>query len=485
MEGQWRIHPMRSLRFKRARSTCAVRPRLCALRSAEANLCRMAYVVGREEHTSFSPAPCWSLRRAAHRARLMVAMMQPGWSINMRRTKQRATRFPGVMAVGDRTYRVRFRSPDPKTGRPREIDRVVQAESAAEAAQLRERLRDAKQEPEHTRIRLADYARSWLSGVRKTLKPSTLDRYATSLDVHILPALGDFYLDVITHQDVVAWRDAQSAAPATINSRLRVLKTLLASATLDLDLPKDPSRGVKALREVGTVDDNGALLRAEELHTFLEAVRVTTTQWYPLFSTLALTAMRVGEATALRWDDIDEAAGVIHVRRGQWRGQIGTTKTGTVRSVPLPPLLAAVLRDHRRSLVAAQHPGLSSPWVFPAASRRKKGASDVWPPVSTSSLRKPLRATLARVELEGRITTHGLRRTWNNLLRQVTAGEVVRSITGHVTERMTEHYSHVGRDEKAHAAQRALSLVQKPTPQVGTEVGTAPPETKTAGERVR
>jgi integrase len=44
---------------------------------------------------------------------------------------------------------------------------------------------------------------------------------------------------------------------------------------------------------------------------------------------------------------------------------------------------------------------------------------------------------------------HGLRRTFNDLLRQVSSGEVVRSIMGHLGERMTEHYSHVRGDEKA------------------------------------
>ena len=47
-----------------------------------------------------------------------------------------------------------------------------------------------------------------------------------------------------------------------------------------------------------------------------------------------------------------------------------------------------------------------------------------------------------------RVTTHGLRRTFNNEVRR-EAGEIVaRSITGHVTQAMTEHYSHVDRAEK-------------------------------------
>ena len=110
--------------------------------------------------------------------------------------------------------------------------------------------------------------------------------------------------------------------------------------------------------------------------------------------------------------------------------------------------------------------------MFPAARRRLKRADGAWPPVSTASLRKPLLVALEAAGLEGHLTTHGLRRTFNDLMRQVSSGEVVRSIMGHVTERMTEHYSHVRSDEKADAVARILRLVH-PSAKVGTQVGTS------------
>ena len=157
----------------------------------------------------------------------------------------------------------------------------------------------------------------------------------------------------------------RTSAPGSINSRLRVLKTILASATVDLDLPRDPAHRVQAVRDTPNNIEDGALLNAEELHTFLDAVQLGAPRWYPLLATLALTAMRVGEATALRWEDIDETAGLIRVRRGQWRGIVDTTKTETKRTVPMPERLAAILRDHRRALIAAQAPGLASGWCSP------------------------------------------------------------------------------------------------------------------------
>jgi hypothetical protein len=55
---------------------------------------------------------------------------------------------------------------------------------------------------------------------------------------------------------------------------------------------------------------------------------------------------------------------------------------------------------------------------------------------------------------------HGFRRTFNNLMRQVSEDKVVlRSMTGHATEEMTEHYSHVGLREKHAAVAELMRLV--------------------------
>jgi len=67
--------------------------------------------------------------------------------------------------------------------------------------------------------------------------------------------------------------------------------------------------------------------------------------------------------------------------------------------------------------------------------------------------------TLRKLGIKKRVTTHGLRRTLNNLSRQVAGEIVTRSITGHVTQATTEHCSHVDRREKLAAAN---SIVQLP-----------------------
>lgn len=399
-----------------------------------------------------------------------------------------ATRYPGVKRLADGRYHLRWKAENLKTGRVKECEKIVKCASLAEAARIRDKLRTATQAGagQVERVRLSTFSTSWVAGKRKTLKPSTLDRYVRTLAHHIVPTLGDHYIDAITHQDIVLWRDAQTAKASTVNGWLRVLKTLFADATVAYDLPRDPSARVAALSETGTgySDEQPNSLTAPQLALFLEvAQREVPRRWYPLFAVLAFTGMRVGEATALKWSDIvhetDDHDGFIRVSRAHWRGRVGTPKTGKrVRTVPMPKELAAILGDHRRALLARQEEkltdkqlegvlrGLEAGWVFPD----NKGG-----PTAAQVVRKPLRQVLACLDTDesgiDHLTVHGLRRTMNNLLRQVTHGEVVRSVTGHVTERMTEHYSHVGVEEKSSAVAKVISLVRRPPTAGPTQVG--------------
>lgn len=390
------------------------------------------------------------------------------------RRKGSTTRFPGVKRLGEGKYHLRWKAVHPKTGRTIDHERIIDdCPNAAEAARRRDEMRTqtSGEAAPSQRMRLAEYSISWLAGKRKTVKPSTLDRYARAIAHHIIPAFGDHYLDALSHQDLVVWRDAQTAEAATVNGWMRVLKTMLADATVALDLPRNPALRVTALPESRYDEEAPNCLTAPQLSLFLEAARKEVpTRWYPLFATLAFTAMRVGEATALKWSDViegeDDGPGIIRVQRAHWRGRIGTTKTDRQRTVPLPRELRAILKDHRRGLIARQAPGLEDDWVFP---------NDKGEPTASQVVRKPLLRVLSSLEREGagvdHLTVHGLRRTMNNLLRQVAQGEVVRSVTGHVTERMTEHYSHIGAEEKATAVARVVSLVRVAPLKVGVLVG--------------
>lgn len=377
-------------------------------------------------------------------------MLRSGTQRPGREERMSKSRYPGIERLSSGRYRVRVTWNDPKTGKRKDQKKVIAATSMAEARCQRELLRTllltGGTTGEH-RLRLGEYASSWMRGKIPTLKPSTREKYAVALDQHILPALGDYYVDTITPLDVLRWRDAQQGKPRTINSRLRLLRTLLRDAQAQLGLPRDPCARVKTLPEAPPV---GNRLKPEDLRRVLAYFREREPDWYPLFLTMALTGARFGEVSALRWSDIDEDADVIWIRRSQWQGRVGTTKIGKVRDVPLPPPLKAVLKQHRQRLVRDQAPGLSEGLVFP---------SRVGTHHRNASLRKPLERALQAAGIHDRFTLHGFRRTWNNILRQVASGAITRSMIGHATEEMFLHYSHIEREEKQGAVDRALALV--------------------------
>lgn len=374
----------------------------------------------------------------------------------MRRKDLRPTNYPGVFRAGANTFLLRVKVTDPRTGKSRQRERVIEGlASASAAAARREELRQELLQSAHVeslRMRLRDYARSWLRGKRRSLKISTLERYATALDLHILPMLGEYFVDAISPRDVLAWRDRQKGKASTINTRLRVLKTLLADAERDLDLSRSPAARISALTEKPAhTDDEPNLLSADQLRALLDAAKRVVPDYAIIFQTMALTGMRTGEVLALDWTDIDEDNGLIRVRRSHHRKRVGTTKTGKSRTVALPPELQDALREHRRKLIADQAAGVDSGWCFPSATGELR---------HHSTIRKPLQQACAEAGIEIRFTPHGFRRTFNNLLRQVTTGTVQRSLTGHSTERMSEHYSHVSMEEKKAAVDGVLRMVR-------------------------
>ena len=321
--------------------------------------------------------------------------------------------------------------------------------------QLIEEMKHAKEEQDDEGMSLGAYATSWLRGRWSSLGPATRERYTGELDDHILPELGDMPMTELRAEDIARWRDRKHAcgkASATVNSYLRCLKAITANAYRAGLIARDPSLDVKALPEddARINDDEPNALTPAELGEFLRAARLHQPTHYPMILTLAMTGMRMSAVRALRWEDVDDACGVITVRR---RVSGKAVVPGVKRSrrskdvVPLLPELASVLDKHRRSMTAMQ---LAAGWVFPTADGNTR---------TGSVLRKPFKVILEKAKITKRFTPHGLRRTANDLYRRVSSEVVTKAITGHVTQRMHEHYSTVTADEKIAAARRAFGEV--------------------------
>ena len=386
----------------------------------------------------------------------------PSWAsstgVNMKRNMTK-TGHSGIRKV-DGGFSVRVRLTDPRTGRMVERERVFVGIGVKEAKSRREELRQeilAGTPVAVERTTLTDYARSWYRQRLPGWKVSTRARYLVALEQHVLPFLGARVVHDIRRTDVLDWRARMSqrrtvggvpVKSKTVNSWTRLLLELLKDAVVDLELEHDPTIRIKALPERDSHLDDPNYLEAEEVPGFLEAMKKLFYRFYPMVAVGFFTGMRWGELSALQWGDIDENRGRVTVSKSHYKGVVATTKTDTVRTVPLHPLLLAIFDEQRVLVLKSGRRVGPRNLVFPS----RKGTC-----MKPSTLARPIREVLQEAGIERRLTPHGMRRTFNNLMRQVVSdGVLVRSMTGHMDERMTGHYSVVGMPEKQHALQRVF-----------------------------
>jgi integrase len=357
------------------------------------------------------------------------------------------TRHPGIFRTNT-GYRIRVRAMNPRTGtqeeRNREFHGITIDQALIHKADL---LRDIQESGVTTqRLRVGDFAKFWIESKVPTVDRGTAERYVDALENHALPALGDFYFDQLTKLDVQKWVNAERRKgyrAATIRGWFRVLRTMTRDAMDPLELPRDPTLRVAFPEDEEREEPNA--LSPNALGEFLRTMHRLFPDHFALVVTLAFTGLRFCHASGLRWEDIDEEKNVIRIVRKNLRGRIGpvSRKKQAPKQYPLHPEFAQVLREHRRRLLESQSPGFDSGWVFPSKTGTLRTPGGLW---------KAWRGCLQASGITERFTVHGLRRTFNDLTRRAGVdGIVIRSLTGHVTERMRDHYSSVGFDER-HAA---------------------------------
>ena len=384
--------------------------------------------------------------------------------------KSGKTKHPGVYRLGDRKYRIRAKVKDPRTGKIKEVDRIIACPTVMDAVQARAqqiaKIRGGSRE-RLQRLRVGEYAQSWMRSKALKLDAGTARTYADALDLHILPTLGDFYYEALTRMDVQAWVDEsllssrvlrsgarKPYARNSVHAWFRVLRTMTGDAMADLRLQSDPTQRISFPAAPGRDDRNA--LSSEELARFLWEMRTQFPHHFALSAVLAFTGLRFCHASAFKWEDWDEQGGIIRVMRKQIRGRVGqvSRKKKAPLEVPVEPELAIILRQHRQGMLAGQVPGLAGGWMFPS------GVGTLRTP---SSLYKAWLRCLEAIGIERRFTVHGLRYTFTDLTRRAKADAVVRrALTGHVTESMQDHYSSVNLEEKRAAVAGVHQLVRLP-----------------------
>jgi len=228
-------------------------------------------------------------------------------------------------------------------------------------AKLREvvKAKDRGQDFTARRRTVGEWLTEWLDDIKATdgTRPQTLRWYRWLITDHIAPTIGQIALDRLGPADVrrvVTVLIQGGTGNVTVRQAHGLLRNALGDAERLELVPCNVARSIRPpapnrqrRRALTPKEARGLLLMAadERLYAFL---------------LLAIaTGLRRGELLALRWSDVDFRRGTLRVERTLLRldGRLifGAPKSeASTRTVPVPPLALAELRQHRARQLAEQ-----------------------------------------------------------------------------------------------------------------------------------
>jgi integrase len=286
-----------------------------------------------------------------------------------------------------------------------------------------------------------EFASDWLDGLRhEGLSPSTLATYEWELSNHLLPFFAEHRLAAITIAEVDRYRQEKVRegvlGPTSINKTIGRLAQILEVAVERELLARNPARG-RRRRLKQRKPERTWLDRAEQITALLRAAgeldrearfdrRATPRR--TLLAALALEGLRIGETLALRWRDVDLAAGRLRVRDSK-------TDAG-VRHIDLLPALREELSVHK----AKTRFGAPDDFVFPTDRGGKANPSNVRHRIMAKTIERANERLAQReaAPLPEGLTPHSLRRTFISLL--LATGEEVPYVmrqVGHADPKVT------------------------------------------------
>lgn len=307
---------------------------------------------------------------------------------------------------------------------------------------------------------LSAVAARWETIIAQQVKESTFVKYHSIIVSHLLPALGNVNVEDMTHELIESFaitllrgeaKNGRPLAPRTVSDILCVLRSILRFARRNgAIIPCDGS----SVRIRRPKVDIRVLSRSEqeELCRYLYD-NITPRNVGLLLSLFA--GLRVGEVSALRWEDISLEDRTIQVRHTMQRIQslepegprtrvvITTPKTATsARVIPMPEDLAKIIAslpgEHRGFFLTGREDAFAEP----------------------RNMQCYFRSVLRKCEVDY-ANYHALRHTFAT--RCVELGFDVKSLSellGHSTVTMTmDRYVHPSMEHKRENMQRLSELM--------------------------
>lgn len=307
---------------------------------------------------------------------------------------------------------------------------------------------------EEMRITLAEWLDRWCRDyLSLSVRESTVRSYQREIRNHILPYLREKSVAAIKPADIqklynhlrtdgrIKLRDKHGSglAETSVYRVHDLLHQALDAAVRERLIPSNPVDGVQTPKKHYKPKQ---ILNDEQLDKLMDAIKGDEI-WRDFFYTELTTGLRRGEICALRWEDFDESAGKLHVRRsviktgGEFVLSDPKTYAGQ-RTIYLPQSTVELLQERNRAAI--------SEWIFPNPRRPEE-------PVNPSCAYYRMKVILEHAGLPS-IRFHDLRHTFaTHALASGVDAKTLSGILGHTNASFTlDTYTHVTDDMKEKAS---------------------------------
>lgn len=321
-----------------------------------------------------------------------------------------------------------------------------------------------------TRATFEEYAELWLKMYRMSgARPSTIRCREFQVKA-LLNYFGKLPLSSITrkqYREVILDMSTKKKRKTVLEIHA-VARAIFRLAIQDGDLKTDPTEYVKVPKGSEDLDDIPKYMEKEQLAEFLRLAKNRGLPGdYPFFLLLAYTGMRIGEACALKWSDINRRERTISIKGTLWNPRNASTEYVILppktkksrRTIEVDPIVISALDEWKakQNEVKMLHRDIyhDADFVF----GRIDAAFGY--PVKSKTMEEHMDRILKWMDLPHRLTPHSLRHTHVSLLAEAGVSlEAIMDRIGHQDERVTRKiYLHVTRNMKSNAAQKFSELM--------------------------
>lgn len=169
---------------------------------------------------------------------------------------------------------------------------------------------------EKTDLTFSDVYEHWLDTYKLTVREHTLMCVESLFKAHILPILGDTPIQKITARQCQLMVNSLAQSNLTAIKNYTVQASRIFEFAISMDyISKNPFNKV-IIPKVKKASKPPKFYTRDELELFMvTAQKQCPPQFYTLFRLLAFSGIRIGEASALTWNDIDFDSAAITINK--------------------------------------------------------------------------------------------------------------------------------------------------------------------------